>query len=118
MKIHDDRSFDGLSCGISQDWDGLAISGRVARNIPAACGVKLAERIVARPLRSQDLNADDARTLPLQGLNANVVRDRRGMKKLALFGNVLDVELLLVKVEQIVDANLPFAPQTPSNATR
>ena len=76
-----------------------------ARNIPVACGVKLARRIDARPL-------------PSQGLNANVLRFRRGMKKLALFGNSLDVNRLLDKVEQIVDANLPFAPQPPSNTTR
>ena len=79
--------------------------GMVARNIPVACGTKLAKRIDARPLRPQ-------------GLNAIVLRFRRGMKRLALFGNVLDKELLLVKVEQIVDANLPFANQPPSNATR
>ena len=70
-----------------------------------ACGAKLAKRI-------------DARTLQSQGLNANVLRYRHGMKKLAQFWNSLDVKPLLVKVEQIVDANLPFAPQPPSNATR
>ena len=105
MKNQGYRFFDGLSRGISRVRSGLAIFGMAARNIPVACGAKLVQRIDAWPQRSQ-------------GLNANVLRFRRGMKKLALFGNVLDKELLLVKVEQIVDANLPFANQPPSNATR
>ena len=104
MKNQAYRISDSLSCGISRVRGGLAIFGMAARNIPVACGAKLAQRIDARPLRPQ-------------GLNANVMRFRRGMKRLALFGNVLDKELLLVKVEQIVDANLPFAPQPPNNTT-
>jgi len=72
-----------------------------ARNIPDASGVRFAQRIDARPLRSQDLNADDARTLRLQGLNAYVMRYRHGMKRLALLENVLDVNRLLDKVEVV-----------------
>jgi len=104
MKNQGYRFFDSLSCGISQDRGDLAMFGMVARHIPVACGAKLAQRIDARPL-------------PSQGLNANVLRFRRGMKKLALFGNVLDVGPQMEKVEQIVDVNRSNAIETPIKFT-
>ena len=87
MKNQDYRIFDSLSCGISRFRGDLAIFGMAARNISVASGVKLVQRIDARPLRSQ-------------GLNADVRQDRAVIQRLALVGNVLDTEPLLVKVEQ------------------
>ena len=66
-----------------------------ARNMPVACGVKLARRI-------------DARTLPHQGLKATVLTDRAGIQRLALLGNPLDVERLRVKVEQAMAGQPAF----------
>ena len=82
-----DRISDSLSCGISRVWEGLATVGKVARNMPVACGVKLATRIDARPLRSQ-------------GLKATALPGRALIQRLAPLGNVLDVAALLFKVEQ------------------
>ena len=87
MKNQEYQIFDSLSCGISQDWGGLATFGMAARNMPVACGVKLARRIDARPL-------------PHQGLKATALPGRAVIQRLAPLRNVLDVEALLFKVEQ------------------
>ena len=95
------RDIEGRSCWAGRHQGGLAKLNQVDSNIPSACGLKLVKRIDARPVR-------------LQGLESFILRDRAG---LALWGISSTKRRLSDRVQQDMDANLPFTPQPPSNAT-
>jgi len=95
------RDIEGRSCWAGRHQGGLAKLEQVDSNIPLACGLKLVKRI-------------DVRTLPQQGLKATAPPERAG---LALWGISSTKRRLIDRVQQDMDANLPFTPQPPSNAT-
>ena len=98
------RVIDGRSCWAGRHQGGLAKLEQVDSNIPLACGLKLVKRI-------------DVRTLPQQGLNAIAPPERAGIQRLALWGISSTSSRRIDRVQQDMDANLPFTPQPPSNAT-
>ena len=95
------RVIEGLSSWVGRHQGGLAKLNQVDSNIPLACGLKLVKRIDDRPPQAP-------------GLESFVRRDRAG---LALWGISSTKRSLIDRVQQDMDANLPFAPQPPSNAT-
>jgi len=98
------RDIEGRSCWAGRHQGGLAKLNHVDSNIPLACGVKLVKRIDARPVR-------------LQGLKATAPPERAGIQRLALWGIPSTKRRLIDRVQQDMDANLPFATQPPINAT-
>ena len=101
MNHHAYRVIEGLSSWVGRDHGGLAKLNQVDSNIPLACGVKLVKRIDGRPPQAP-------------GLESFVLPDRAG---LALWGISSTSSRRIDRVQQDVDANLPFATQPPSNAT-
>ena len=101
MNHHAYRVIEGRSSWAGRDQGGLAKLNQVYSNIPLACGLKLVKRIDAKPVR-------------LQGLKATAPPERAG---LALWGISSTKRRLIDRVQQDMDANLPFTPQPPSNAT-
>ena len=98
------RDIEGRSSWAGRDQGGLAKLDHVLRNLSGACGPKLAQRI-------------DASTLPQLGLNAIALTERSEIQKLALWGISSTKRRLIDRVQQDMDANLPYATQPPSNAT-
>ena len=95
------RDIDRRFCWAGRHQGGLAKLNQVDSNIPLACGLKLVKRIDDRPPQAL-------------GLDSFVLRDRAG---LALWGIPSTKRRLIDRVQQDMDANLPFTPQPPTNAT-
>ena len=92
---------EGRFCWAGRDQGSLAKLKHIDSNIPLACGVKSVKRIDDRPPQ-------------VPGLESLVRLDRAG---LALWGISSTSSRQIARVQQDMDANLPFTTQPPSNAT-
>ena len=101
MKNQFAQFIEGRSCGDSLGQGGLVIPEHVLNDLPVASGPKRVQRIDVSPVAAP-------------GLESFVLRDRAG---LALWGISSTSSRRIDRVQQDMDANLPFTPQPPSNAT-